>query len=89
MALTEEVMEQEAQAVAEGIADIIQAGVDKSASTSEKIAVLVARGYATFGDIDAGLDDDANKARFALEVVAKTTDILVSRLLPLTESTEE
>ena len=42
-------------------------------------------GLQTFGDVTAGLDQDANRVRFSLEVGAKVVDTLVSRLLPLTE----
>lgn len=84
MLLTPEVMEQEAQAVAEGFADMLEAGMDPSKSMTEKVTALLSGGFETFGDVEAGLDDNANRIRFGLEVAAKTMDILVSRLLPLT-----
>lgn len=85
MALTAAEMEAEAQAVAAGICDIIVAGLDPQASVSEKVATLLASGLRTFGDVQAGLDQDANRVRFSLETGAKVVDTLVSRLLPLTE----
>ena len=85
MALTTAEMEAEAQAVAEGICDIIVAGLDPQAGVSEKVATLLGSGLQTFGDVQAGLDQDANRIRFSLEVGAKVVDTLVSRLLPLTD----
>tara|TARA_Y100000310_G_scaffold157250_1_gene156636 strand:+ start:1112 stop:1375 length:264 start_codon:yes stop_codon:yes gene_type:complete len=85
MPLTAPEMETEAQAVADGICDIIVAGIDPDSSVSEKVATLLGSGLQTFGDVTAGLDQDANRVRFSLEVGAKVVDTLVSRLLPLTE----
>jgi hypothetical protein len=85
MSLTADQMEAEAQAVAEGISDIIVAGIDPDSSVSEKVATLLATGLQTFGNVQSGLDQDANRVRFSLEVGAKVVDTLVSRLLPLTD----
>ena len=85
MSLTADQMEAEAQAVAEGISDIIVAGIDPDSSVSEKVATLLGTGLQTFGDVQSGLDQNANRIRFSLEVGAKVVDTLVSRLLPLTD----
>jgi len=85
MSLTADQMEVEAQAVAEGISDIIVAGINPDASVSEKVATLLGTGLQTFGDVQSGLDQNANRIRFSLEVGAKVVDTLVSRLLPLTD----
>ena len=85
MSLTAEQMETEAQAVAEGISDIIVAGLNPEASVSEKVATLLGTGLQTFGNLQQGLDQNANRIRFSLEVGAKVVDTLVSRLLPLTD----
>ena len=82
--LTPEQMETEAKAVAEGIAAIIVAGLDPDASISDRVSTLLGSGLSTFGDLQAGLDQGANRVRFSLEVGAKVVDALVSRLLPLT-----
>lgn len=88
MALTAAEMNEEATAVAEGIAALIEAGTDKGASISARMRVLLTRGMGLFGDIDAGLDDDANRVRFAMKVGAKVADQLADRLLPLTEESD-
>ena len=85
MSLTAEQMETEAQAVADGVSDIIVAGLDPTASLSDRVATLLGSGLQTFGDVQSGLDQNANRVRFSLEVGAKVVDTLVSRLLPLTD----
>ena len=85
MSLTADQMEAEAQAVADGITDIIVAGLDPDASISDRVSTLLGSGLSTFGDLQAGLDQDANRVRFSLEVGSKVVDTLVSRLLPLTD----
>ena len=87
--LTDAIMEQEAQQVAEGIMDIIQAGAQRGQSVMSRITILLGRGLALFGDVDEGLDDDANEARFVLEVMAKAMDMAISKYLPLTKDSEE
>ena len=88
MELTPEMMEQEAQVVAEGLMNMIRAGAHRGASTRGKIGILLGEGLILFGDVDNGLDDDANEARFVLEVLAKSMDIAVSAYLPLTDPSE-
>ena len=51
MSLTAEQMETEAQAVADGVSDIIVAGLDPTASISERVATLLGSGLQTFGDV--------------------------------------
>ena len=87
--LTPEVMEQEAQVVAEDIAGIIEAGFTFGGSIVEALPILIGRGLTTFGDVQSGLDDDANKARFMVNVLAKVLDIVIDKHLPLTESVVE
>jgi hypothetical protein len=87
--VTPEEMEQEAQSVADGIVEITLAGLDPGASIADKLGKLIGMGYGLFGDVGAGVDNDANKARFGLEVGAKVMDGLVSELVPLTEEQED
>ena len=87
--VTAKEMEREARAVAKGIAALVIAGMDPKASIAEKITALTSMGYGLFGDIGAGIDNEANRVRFGLEVGAKTMDILVSKLMPLTEPNDE
>ena len=80
--LTAEQMEIEAGAVARGITDLILAGITPDLSAQEKITTILSLSIQTFGDLNSGMDDDANRARFGLEVGAKVMDNLVSELLP-------
>ncbi len=85
MALTAEVMDQEAAIVAEGIADIIAAGVRTGGSTRGKIGVLLGEGLILFGDIENGIDDEANEARFIGLVLSNLGKSFVEKYLPLTK----
>ncbi len=85
MSLTAEIMDQEAEQVAEGIAAIIVAGMTPDQEPGTHIGSLLGQGMRTFGDVQAGIDDDANRTRFGMKVGAKVTDALADVLLPLTE----
>jgi hypothetical protein len=83
MALTAEQMHEECLKIAEHLAAIIIAGLDKELSVTEKVSTLLSSGLSTFGAIGEGLDDNANPVRVALEVSGHTSCLLASSLLPL------
>ena len=84
--MTAEVMDQEAQIVAEDVVKLVEAGATMGGSFTEAFAEMVGRGLTTFGDVQSGLDDDANVMRFVGKVLVKTGDLVLDKYLPLTET---
>ena len=86
--LTAEIMDQEALVVAEGIDRIIRTGMKIGGDVSAEIMQLVGQGLATWGDVQAGLDDDANEERFTTLVLGNLTLLSARRLMSLTKTPE-
>lgn len=87
MALTPEIMDAEADELASDVLEIIEALTTPGQSASQLIPIIVGKGLSTYGDAQAGIDEDANKRRFILQVLGKGIDRF-AQTMPLTDEGE-
>ena len=63
---------------------LVEALVTPGTSVIEKVKEIVSAAPGIYGDVDAGLDNQANRERFAAEAVSKLGTAAVQRFMPLT-----
>ena len=84
--LTAEEMDREAGVFADDMNAIALALLTPGLNPVDVITEIFGRSLKTYGDVQAGLDKNANRTRFLLQSGGKGMDKLAVSLLPLTNS---